>query len=159
MNGITHDGRPMRYRHGSLAAYNHAHCRCPMCSANRMAYERKYRLERRVILLADKYEQAVAHLEALGDLVPAGSPVQEAPAPLAPSSPSRQAVPPVAPARAVLLPVPATVGSWGRWRCGHEGEVPFRLTSTGPARLPCPNCGKPGLTAQRGPTGWAAVAP
>ena len=115
-----------------------------------LTYQRRHRLEKRIYLLADKYEEAMAELEAMD----VGVPVQhQAPAP----SVQQQQV--AAPARAVPLPVPATVGSWGRWRCGHEGEVGFRLTVTGPGRLPCPSCGKPGLTAQRGPTGWAAVAP
>ena len=101
-----------------------------------MAYQRRYRLERRVILLADKYEQAVAHLEALDYLVPAGSP-------------SRQAVPPVAPARAVLLPVPLTIGALSRWRCGHEFTLGTREAGIAQARglvqVPCPVCGARGL--------------
>lgn len=145
-----------------MGGYTNSRCRCEPCTHAMLTYHRRRRLVGRIERLATQYAEVVASLEQL-DLEatlpslpsprrssrPSRAPVMATPEP-APQAPHRrEGVPPMA--------VPHAVGATGRWRCGHEGQVPFPVTSLGPARTPCPVCDKPGLVAQQGADGWHPV--
>jgi len=84
----------------------------------------------------------------------ANHPAGPAPRPLpqvASSQPAREPSPVTADA------VPVMVGAWGRWACGHEGEVSFSACGQAASVVPCPRCGKPGLVAQLQLGRWCPV--